>query len=154
MIRTPEEDLRRELQDPEYALLYGAADAKNEVAIALAAGREAGRKTQQQLADAIRRSQPYIAQLESGDANPTVGTIGSILALLGYRMSIQIVPLLQDRTPATIERTNIPAANPEPLAAWGGWFENDALPNAGAIFSSVAASRQPSESPKQLVGAA
>ena len=33
MIRTPDEDLKRELQDPEFVKLYGASDCKAEIAI-------------------------------------------------------------------------------------------------------------------------
>ena len=96
MIRTPEQDLEQELKNPEYAKLYGASDAKAEIAITLANARQAAKKTQKELADAMGLSQPYVARLEGGDANPTIGTIGSLLALLGYRLMAKLAPLLPE----------------------------------------------------------
>lgn len=95
MDRTPEQDFERELQDPEYVKLYGASDAKAEFAILLSRVRREANKTQQELADEIGSSQPYIAKLEGGDANPTLGAVGSILAVLGFRLVMDIKPLLQ-----------------------------------------------------------
>jgi transcriptional regulator with XRE-family HTH domain len=94
MIRTPEGDLERELRDPEYVRLYGASDAKAEIAITLAEARNTARKTQKELAEAMGLSQPYVAKLEGGEANPTIGTIGSLLAVLGFRLVAHTQPLL------------------------------------------------------------
>lgn len=94
MIRTPEGDLERELRDPEYVRLYGASDAKAEIAITLAEARNAARKTQKELAEVMGLSQPYVAKLEGGEANPTIGTIGSLLAVLGFRLVAHTQPLL------------------------------------------------------------
>ncbi len=94
MMRTPEGDLERELRDPEYVKLYGASDAKAEIAITLAGARNAAKKTQKELAEAMSLSQPYVAKLEGGEANPTIGTIGSLLAVLGFRLVTHTQPLL------------------------------------------------------------
>lgn len=94
MDRTPEQDFARELHDREYVKLYGAADAKAEFALTLARAREEANKTQQELAAAMGRSQPYIAKLESGDANPTLSTVGSLLSVLGRRLKMRTEPLL------------------------------------------------------------
>ena len=94
MIRTPEGDLEQELRDPEYVKLYGASDAKAEIAITLAEARHAAKKTQKEIADAMSLSQPYVARLEGGEANPTIGTIGSLLAVLGFRLVTHTQPLL------------------------------------------------------------
>ena len=94
MIRTPEGDLEQELRDPEYIRLYGASDAKAEIAITLAEARHAANITQKELAEAISLSQPYVARLEGGEANPTIGTIGSLLAVLGFRLVTHTQPLL------------------------------------------------------------
>ncbi len=93
MIRTPEGDLEQELKDPEYAKLYGASDAKAEIAITLAEARHAAKKTQKEVADAMSLSQPYVARLEGGEANPTIGTIGSLLAVMGFRLVARTAPL-------------------------------------------------------------
>ena len=96
MVRTPDEDLKRELQDPEYTKYYGASDCKAEIAITLCKARQASGKTQQELADSMSFSQPYIAKLEGGEANPTIGTIGSILAVLGCRLVTNTMPLIPE----------------------------------------------------------
>lgn len=94
MVRTPEQDLERELQDPEFAKLFGAALAKAEFAVTLANARRGARLTQKELSDRLGRSQPYIAKLEAGDANPTLGTVGSLLAVLGLRLRMHTQPLM------------------------------------------------------------
>ena len=58
MIRTPEGDLEQELRDPEYVKLYGASDAKAEIAITLAEARYAVKKTQKEVAGPMSPSQP------------------------------------------------------------------------------------------------
>lgn len=94
MVRTPREDLERELRDMEYAKLYGAAQAKAEFAVTLARVRRGSEITQKELADRLGLSQPYIAKLEGGDANPTLGTVGSLLAVLDLRLVMHAEPLL------------------------------------------------------------
>ena len=93
MVTTPRQDLERELQDPEYAKLYGAAQAKAEFAVTLSNARISAGMTQKELAEKLGRSQPYIAKLERGDANPTIGTIGSLLAILDCRLVTRTHPL-------------------------------------------------------------
>ncbi|MEA3421083.1 MAG: helix-turn-helix transcriptional regulator [Acidobacteriota bacterium] len=89
-----QEDLDRELQDPEFAKLYGAEQAKGEIAISLAKARINQGLTQNGLAIKVGASQPYIAKLERGDANPTIGNIGSMLAILGLRLVVDTMPLV------------------------------------------------------------
>ncbi len=86
MNKTPREDLLEDLKDIEFAKLYGAEDAKLDFAITLLKARENANLTQKEFAAKLGISQPYIARLESGEANPTLGTIGSILATLGLRL--------------------------------------------------------------------
>ena len=93
MVTTPRQDLERELQDPEYAKLYGAAQAKAEIALTLSKARVRAGMTQKKLAEKLGRSQSYIAKLEKGDANPTIGTIGSMLAILDCRLVTETHPL-------------------------------------------------------------
>jgi|GEM_PF-974234 len=86
MNKTPREDLLEDLKDIEFAKLYGAEDAKLDFAITLLKARENANLTQKEFAAKLGISQPYIARLESGEANPTLGTIGSVLATLGLRL--------------------------------------------------------------------
>jgi len=93
MAVTPTDDLLERLKDPEYAKLYGAENAKVDFAITLTKARKSLNLTQKSLADKLGISQPYVAKLEGGEANPTLGTVGSLLATLGYRLVTQTAPL-------------------------------------------------------------
>ena len=55
--------------------------------------RQKAKMTQKDLSVKLGLSQPYIAKLESGEANPTLGTAGKILAELGLRLVIETAPL-------------------------------------------------------------
>ena len=102
MVRTPLEDLKRELQDLENAKLFGAADAKAEFAITLAKVRQSLYMTQKELAEKSGATQPYIAKLEGGEANPTLGAVGSLLAVIGFRLAMDTKPLLPDTQASTL----------------------------------------------------
>jgi len=86
MPRTFEEDLKRALQDPESAKIFGGAQAKSSFAITLSQTRKQLNITQQQLANKLGVSQSYIAKLEGGEANPTLERIGRLLAVLGLSL--------------------------------------------------------------------
>lgn len=81
------------LQDMEYRKEFGSESAKLEFAAALADARETARLTQSMLAERAGVSQAYIAKLERGDANPTIGNIGRLLACMWLKPSIQVVPM-------------------------------------------------------------
>lgn len=97
-----EEGLKKDLQDLEFAKLYGAAQAKDTIAITIAKARLSLGLTQQELASKFGATQPYIAKLERGDANPTVGTIGGMLALLGFKMRVSVDPLIPTANSANL----------------------------------------------------
>jgi DNA-binding XRE family transcriptional regulator len=73
------------LNDDEVRMEYGEELAKLDFALALIEARKAQNMTQQQLAELLGVSQAYIARLESGSANPTLGKAGRILASLWRR---------------------------------------------------------------------
>jgi len=100
MTSTPREDLARRLNDPQYARLYGTETAKVDFAVTLAKARRAATLTQQEIAERLGVSQAYIAKLEGGEANPTLGTVGSLLATLGRRLVTDTDALLPEPTPA------------------------------------------------------
>lgn len=101
MAVTPTDDLLERLKDPEYAKLYGAENAKVDFAITLTKARKNLNLTQKSLADKLGISQPYVAKLEGGEANPTLGTIGSLLAAIGLRLTTGTAQLKPEPMPST-----------------------------------------------------
>ena len=94
MSRTFMEDLEKELQDVDFARKFGASAAKTDFALTLARARRICQVTQASLANSLGTSQAYIAKLERGDANPTIGRIGELLAVLRLRLSTNTIPLI------------------------------------------------------------
>jgi transcriptional regulator with XRE-family HTH domain len=93
MLEEWERDLIEELKDFDFAALYGADRAKSGFGLALLHARQKAKLTQKELSDKLGVRQPYIAQLESGEANPTLGAAGKMLAALGLKMVIEVEPL-------------------------------------------------------------
>ena len=81
------------LKDIEYRKEFGSESAKLEVAAALLHARELMNMTQAALAERAGTSRAYIARLESGDANPTIGTIGRLFACLWLTPIIEPTPM-------------------------------------------------------------
>jgi transcriptional regulator with XRE-family HTH domain len=77
------EDFLERLRDPEYAKLYGEEDAKLDFAITLTKARKSLNLTQKGLAEKLYASQPYVAKLEAGEANPTLSAIGRLRLVTG-----------------------------------------------------------------------
>ena len=103
MTRTFREDLERNLCDPEFAKIFGAARAKSNFAITLAEARRQLNLTQQQLAARLGVSQSYVAKLEGGEANPTLERIGSLLAVLGLGLTTGTTTLSPSPEPSSWE---------------------------------------------------
>ena len=81
------------IDDLEYRREYGAERAKYELAFAIAEARRDLGLTQQDLATAAGVTQPYIAKLERGDANPTIGHIGGITGAIWLKLLLRFEPL-------------------------------------------------------------
>jgi transcriptional regulator with XRE-family HTH domain len=75
--------------------------AKVSFAIALHDARTKVGLTQQQLASKLGHSQPYVAKLEGGEANPTLAAIGSMLAGLGLRIVMRTASIKPEMTTLT-----------------------------------------------------
>ena len=105
MSRTFRDDLEQRLEDPEFAKAFGAAQAKSSLALTLAKAREKVGLTQKGLADKLGVSQAYVAKLEGGEANPTFGRIGSLLAMvkLGLTTDTTMLSFHVDNTARTDE---------------------------------------------------
>ena len=80
------------LNDIEYREEYASETVKLEMAAAFLNGRKAMDLTQSKLAKRAGKSQAYIAKLEGGDANPTIGNIGRLFGSMWLKPSI--VPTL------------------------------------------------------------
>ena len=86
------------LQDDERRRGFGAEKIKTSFALALLDARESLGITQSELAEMCGVSQAYISKLESGEANPTIGKIGSIFAAMWMKPSVGFGPLMPEST--------------------------------------------------------
>ena len=98
-----ETSIEEKLKDPEYARLYGAEKAKNSLATTLIKSRKRANLTQEELARKLGISQPYVARLECGKANPTLGTIGSLLAVIRCRLTTNVTCLAPEQESPSAE---------------------------------------------------
>jgi transcriptional regulator with XRE-family HTH domain len=111
MTETFKDDLTEELQDKEFARGFGVELAKTDFAMLLVKARKAVGVTQQELAAMAGTTQSYVAKLESGEANPTIGKISELLALLGFRLAPSLVnlnPYVPASTDSKVEVGKIP----------------------------------------------
>ncbi len=81
------------LQDIEYRKEFGSESAKLEMAAAFVNAREVMNMTQSVLAELAGTSQAYIARLERGDANPTIGNIGRLFGCMWLKPNIGPTPM-------------------------------------------------------------
>lgn len=88
------EEIHERLKDVNYRLEYGSINVKYDLAHALVEARRLAGLTQKELADIAEVSQPYIAKLESGEANPSIGRIGALLAAIWLRTRFNLEPLV------------------------------------------------------------
>ncbi|MBM3946859.1 MAG: helix-turn-helix domain-containing protein [SAR202 cluster bacterium] len=86
-------EIDRQLQDIGFRKGFGAEKATLLVAMALVDAREQSWLTQKQLADLAGVTQSWTAELEQSDANPTIGKVGSLLALMWKRLEFTSAPL-------------------------------------------------------------
>jgi transcriptional regulator with XRE-family HTH domain len=111
MVRSYRADLQERLKDPDFAKAFGAAQAKSQAALALAKARRNASIKQKVLAEKTGYSQPYIAKLEGGEANPTLAKIGIILAATGQRIVMDVAPLANPADTPIRPTTNIQSMN-------------------------------------------
>ncbi len=81
------------LQNLAFRQAYGSEDYRGDLARLIFQARSEERLTQLQLAKLWGCSQPYIAKLESGTANPTVGQVGAMLATIWRRVESKAMPM-------------------------------------------------------------
>ncbi len=95
---SPIDEIREQLQDTNFAREYGEELAKLSVAMTITVSRKEKGLTQEQLAELTGTSQPYIAKLEKGYANPSIGTVAGILAVMGYRLITDTGSLVPEKS--------------------------------------------------------
>ena len=95
------------LDDLEYREEFGSETAKLEIAAALVRARELTKMTQSALAEAAGTSQAYIAKLERGGGNPTMGNIGRLFACMWLKPSIVPVQLDPSRSIESVVIENL-----------------------------------------------
>jgi len=89
---TFEQDLRREMKDPEFRRLYAQADIEFRVALAISEAREAAKMSQRELAKALKTKQQTVSRIECGGQNVTIGTLDKIARALQQRLEVRFVP--------------------------------------------------------------
>lgn len=99
MLREVLPEIAATMQDDDRRMGYGEESIKLDFALTLIQARKAQNLTQQELAARLGVSQAYIARLESGEANPTLGKAGRVLAYLWWRPSLENRPLVSGHPP-------------------------------------------------------
>lgn len=84
--------LRKHMEDKAFAALWHEADPSYKAAELLIRLRVRFGLSQAELAEKAGLKRPYIARIESGQANPTVRTLGRILASLGFSLVLDAEP--------------------------------------------------------------
>ncbi len=80
---TLDEHLARQLQNPDFAAAWAVQAPFGNLGLNVWSLRLLTGMTQQQLAQAAQMKQPRIAEMERGDANPTLLTISRVAHALG-----------------------------------------------------------------------
>lgn len=144
MYDEPTMDLLKRLENPEYAKLYGEENAKTTFAITLTKARLSLNLTQKELASKLNLSQPYIAKLEGGEANPTLGNIGKLLATINLRLvtgtaSLMPEPVIRQITINESSSGILAVADDTAERAWKSYSnaagDMPTNPSASAIYS-------------------
>jgi|GEM_PF-7119124 len=95
MISNAKREMEERLKDPAYAGEYGKEHAKMLFANLLTKARRSNNMTQEAFSKKLKRSQPFLAKLESGEANPTIGYIGMILGTIGLQIDADLEPIIK-----------------------------------------------------------
>jgi DNA-binding XRE family transcriptional regulator len=91
-LRTHEEVLASELQEPEFRAEWERTRFADAVATRVIAYRAEHGVTQTELAKQLGMSQSAVARLEAGDHEPTVATLARLSRRLGMSFHINITP--------------------------------------------------------------
>ena len=92
MMKTFDESLAEQLQDPEFKKEYDALELEFELIRAFLDARNEKGLTQKELSQITGITQADISKLENGNANPSIKTLERLAAGLGKRLKIELVP--------------------------------------------------------------
>jgi transcriptional regulator with XRE-family HTH domain len=90
--RSFKEVLKDSLQDPETRAEWDRTQLARDVSIWLLQYRKKHRLTQTELAERLGWKQPVVARLESGEHEPSIGTLHHLVERLGAAARVEIDP--------------------------------------------------------------
>jgi transcriptional regulator with XRE-family HTH domain len=91
-LKTNDEILQEELQDPEFRAEWERTALARAVALAVVRYRGDRGLSQRNLAERLGMKQPQVARLELGEVNPSMETLMRVSAQLGIEFTIDVRP--------------------------------------------------------------
>ena len=92
-MKTLDDFLKEELQDPEFRKAYEALQPEYEIKRAMIQARMNSGMTQKQLAEKTGIAQADISKLENGNANPSLRTLQRLASGMGMQVKLEFVPV-------------------------------------------------------------
>ena len=92
-MKTLDDFLKEELQDPEFKKEYEALQPEYEIKRAMIQARMNSGMTQKQLAEKTGIAQADISKLENGNANPSLRTLQRLASGMGMQVKLEFVPV-------------------------------------------------------------
>ena len=91
-LKTNDEILQEELQDPEFRAEWERTALARAVALAIVRYRGDHGLSQRDLAERLGMKQPQVARLELGEVNPSMDTLMRVSGQLGIEFTIDVRP--------------------------------------------------------------
>ncbi len=91
-LKTNDEILQEELQDPEFRAEWERTALARAVALAIVRYRGDHVLSQRDLAERLGMKQPQVARLELGEVNPSMDTLMRVSGQLGIEFTIDVRP--------------------------------------------------------------
>lgn len=84
-----ERHLNKKLENPEFKSIWDASEAEHDLIRSLIKARNAAGLTQQQLSAKAGIDQAILSKIETGKANPSIGTLQKVAKGLGKKLHIE-----------------------------------------------------------------
>lgn len=88
-----DEYVAEKLKDPKYRAEYEALEPEFAIVMAMMEARKNSGLTQKQLSEKTGIDQGDISRIESGDGNPTLGTLKRLAAGMDMKLTLGFVPI-------------------------------------------------------------